>query len=101
MTIDRAEVFRLAWVWAKQEAWSRRLPKGGARMMFADCLRKSWAYHKAALARARAAVPSAFASMSLADLQTAVAVEEACDRLGWAGIERLSAMRRELAQRIA
>lgn len=101
MAFNRAEIFRLAWVWAKQEAWSRRLPRGGARIVFAACLRKAWAFHKDAAARARAATPSAFASLSVTALQTAVAVEEACDRLGWAGIERLSEMRRELASRAA
>lgn len=96
-TINRAEIFRLAWVWAKQEAWSRRLPKGGAKAVFADCLRQSWAQHKSAAARV--ARSGAFASIGTADLRRLVESTDACDRLGWAGIERLSEMRHELTFR--
>ena len=96
-TINRAEIFRLAWVWAKQEAWARRLPKGGARTVFAACLRQSWAQHKSAAARI--ARPRTFASIGTADLRNMIETTDACDRLGWAGIERLSEMRRELTYR--
>ena len=96
-TINRAEIFRLAWVWAKQEAWARRLPKGGPRKVFAACLRQSWAQHKSAAVRI--ARPRTFASISTADLRCLVESTDACDRLGWAGMERLSEMRRELTFR--
>jgi hypothetical protein len=38
MTIDRKEVFRRAWVWAKKDLWSDRAPASALRGYFRAAL---------------------------------------------------------------
>lgn len=93
MTIDRKELFTLAWAIARQEQWSRRLPS--VRGLFADALRSAWREMKrrAAIAAQRA-VPSPRAA---ADLLAAIREIENRDRLRAADLDRLSELRRAYA----
>jgi hypothetical protein len=97
MTIDRKELFTLAWAIARQEQWSRRLTS--VRGLFGDALRKAWHEMKrrAAIAaqRAQAAPPAA------ADLLAAIRDLENRERLRCADLDRLSALRREYARAAA
>lgn len=115
MGIDRAAILRRAWAWAKADAaftwvydWtpgktfgSRRASTAAERRaIFAKHLRAAWADYKRTAARA--VVPSIFSTVATADLRAEVVMLENCDaRLGWARQERLSTLRRELAQRAA
>ncbi len=114
MHIDRAAILRRAWVWAKADAaycwvydWTpgatygqrRATTAAERRALFAKHLRAAWADRKAAAAHP---VPPAFATVATADLRAEVVTLENCDaRLGWQRQERLSTLRRELAQRAA
>lgn len=115
MTIDRSEVFRLAWAWTKADAasiwvydWTpgptyghrRATTVSERRAVFAMHLRTAWAEVKRRAALCN--VPSPLALVETTDLQTEIISLENCDaRLGWARQERLSTLRRELAQRAA
>ncbi|ESW59067.1 MAG: hypothetical protein Q27BPR15_19685 [Rhodobacter sp. CACIA14H1] len=115
MGIDRAAILRRAWAWAKADAaftwvydWTpgatygqrRATTAAERRAVFAKHLRAAWANHKAAVTRA--AVPSPLALVATADLRAEVVTLENSDaRLGWARQERISTLRRELAQRAA
>lgn len=46
MTIDRSELFRLAWALAKQDLWSLRLPASRLRGLFRGALSRAWAEMK-------------------------------------------------------
>lgn len=93
MTINRKELFTLAWAIARQEQWSRRL--ASVRGLFGDALRKAWQEMKrrAAIAAQRAQV----APRAAADLLAAIRDLENRERLRWADLDRLSALRREFA----
>lgn len=115
MTIDRSEVFRLAWAWTKADAasiwiydWTpgptygqrRATTASERRAVFAMNLRKAWADVKRRAQLRK--LPSPLAVVATTDLQTEIISLENCDaRLGWARQERLSTLRRELAQRAA
>jgi hypothetical protein len=114
MGIDRAAILRRAWAWAKADTayrwvydWTpgatygqrRATTAAERRAVFAKHLRAAWADHKAAAARF---VPAAFSTAPTAALRAEVVTLENCDaRLGWARQERISTLRRELAQRAA
>lgn len=115
MGIDRAAILRCAWAWAKSDDafrwvydwtpgnnYGRRRATTAAerRAVFAKHLRAAWADHKATAARA--AAPSIFSAVPTAMLRAEVVALENCDaRLGWARQERISTLRRVLAQRAA
>lgn len=114
MGIDRAVILRRAWAWAKADAayswvtdwtpgatYGRRRATTAAerRAVFAKHLRAAWADHKATAAHAALVT---FSTVPTEQLRAEVVALENCDsRMGWAGQERLSTLRRELAQRAA
>ena len=93
MTINRKELFTLAWVYARQEQWSRRLDT--VRGLFGDALRDAWRELKR-----RAVIASERArsvSHAPADLLAAIRDLENRDRLRASDLARLSDLRREYA----
>ncbi len=90
MTIDRKELFTLAWTIARQEQWSKRLTS--VRGLFADALRSAWREMKrrAAIAVQRAQP----APRAAADLMADISEIENRDRLRAADLDRLSELRR-------
>ena len=103
MTIDRAKIMQDAWTIARRfagnkETWAQRL---------SSALKSVWWKAKRdariALELTRQAVAEArqFAGMSLAALRLAVLSLENSDRLGWAGMQELSALRGQLVKREA
>lgn len=58
MTINRAEVFRLAWAFAKADLWSLRLPASCLRSLFRAALVRAWADVKLMTARRAAERPA-------------------------------------------
>lgn len=99
MTYNRANIFTLAWAWAKQDLWSRRLPASQLCRLFRAALVRAWAEAKANAARVVA--PSRFSAMTADQLRSAIVSRENTDRLGWAGIQELGELCRELADRDA
>lgn len=103
MTIDRRALMNAAWTIARRfagnrETWAQRLSRALKSVWWEAKQNAARAAHAAAAAVARA---SQFATLTVADLRAAIESAEACDRLGHAGIEHLSAMRREAARRAA
>jgi len=92
MTIDRKEVFRLAWAWAKQDLWAARAPASALRGYFRAALVRAWADVKARAARRAAAAAVRPASEIRADIITL----ECKDRLYGADWSRLNALHVEL-----
>ena len=72
-----SEVMSLAWRHARQEHWSRRMPEGTLRSLFADALRWAWRQVKsmlegrARMAAQREADHAATAHLSASDLHKA------------------------------
>ncbi|OWU70510.1 hypothetical protein [Marinibacterium profundimaris] len=96
MTIDRAELFRLAWAWAKQDLWSRRLPASHLRGLFREALKRAWADLKRTAARLAAQRKTTAATRPAAQIQTDILVLECKDRLHGSDWQRLDALRAEL-----
>ena len=99
MSVDRHELMNLAWHLARQELWSRRLPASALRLLFPHALRTAWREmkYRAELAVARAAKPKRPAD----EIRAEILILENTDRLGFQGIERLSAARAELHEALA
>jgi hypothetical protein len=96
MTIDRKEVFRRAWVWAKQDLWSDRAPASALRGYFRAALVRAWADAKQQAAY-RAAQRAAFPAARPAEvIRTEILVLECKDRLAGADWQRLDTLRAEL-----
>jgi hypothetical protein len=96
MTIDRKEVFRLAWVWAKHDLWSARAPASALRGYFRAALVRAWADVKRQAAY-RAAQRAAFTVARPAEeIRTEIWALECKDRLAGADWQRLDALRAEL-----
>ncbi|RWR31497.1 hypothetical protein D2T29_10720 [Sinirhodobacter populi] len=96
MTIDRAELFLLAWAWAKQELWTWRLPASRLRGLFRKALSQAWAEMKRR-AVYRAQRLAAFAVARPADeIRTDILALECKDRLCGSDWQRLDALRMEL-----
>ena len=104
MQIDRRSLMKSAWTIARRfagnrETWGQRLSRALKSVW--------WAMKRDAELAARTAADLAKATVeaalkSVADLRAEVVDMENCDApLGWSGIERLSTLRRELAQRAA
>ncbi|WP_299850146.1 hypothetical protein [uncultured Roseovarius sp.] len=91
MTINRSKVFSLAWILARKQLWSNRLPASELRNLFPDALRRAWAEMKrrAVIAAERAALvlrPSVNIASEIETLENR-------SYLGHEGITRLSALR--------
>lgn len=104
MTIDRTKIMQDAWTIARRfagnkETWGQRLSRALKSVWWSA---KEKARQAAAFA-AQAAVRAAdMAGRSFEALRAELMWLENCDaRLGWAGQERISTLRRELAQRAA
>lgn len=96
MTIDRSELFRLAWALAKQDLWSLRLPASRLRGLFRGALSRAWAEMKRRAAY-RAAQRLAFATARpVAAIQTDILLLECKDTLRGSDWQRLDALRAEL-----
>ena len=104
MQIDRRALMNAAWTIARRfagnrETWGQRLSRALKSVW--------WSMKRDAEIAARAAADLAKATAeaarkSVADLRAEVVDMENCDApLGWSGIERLSTLSRELAQRAA
>lgn len=111
MHIDRAELFRLAWKWARQDeayhwvydwtpgkAYGTRRAATGAerRAIFAHHLKRAWAEMKR-VANYRAAQAAAFAKLrNHDDIQAEILTFECKDTIRGADWTRLDALRAEL-----
>lgn len=99
MTIDRAELFRLAWAMARQDLWSLRLPASRLRGLFHAALKRAWATVKCQAAY-RAKRLAAFAVARPADeIRADILTLECKDRLRGSDWQRLDALRAELFAR--
>jgi hypothetical protein len=97
MTINRKELFTLAWAIARQDQWSRRLPS--LRGLFGDALRQAWREMKR---RAELAAKRPTPTLRpAADLMAGILDLENRDRLRGAELERLSSLRAEYAVSVA
>ena len=86
--INRSEIFSLAWTFARQDLWSRRLPASELRNLFPDCLRRAWKEMKR-----RAAYRAERAKLVLrpsAEIWAQIQDMENRSFLGHAGHDRLS-----------
>ncbi len=100
MTFNRAEIMQAAWTIARRfagnrETWGQRLSRA---LKAVWCNVKDAARIAADLARTAAQEAARFAGRSAASIRAEVEELENTDRLGFAGIERLSHARRALAQ---
>ncbi len=97
MTIDRAELFRLAWIWAKQDLWSHRAPASRLRAYFKAALARAWRELKARAQRRAAMIAAAASARPLAVVQAELWAFECKDTLRGADWETLAALQAELA----
>ena len=97
MTINRKELFSLAWTIARQEQWSRRLPS--LRGVFGDALSQAWREMKRRIELA--AMRPTPTPRPAADLMVGILDLENRDRLRGADLERLSSLRAEYAVSVA
>lgn len=81
MTVNRAEVFRLAWVWAKQDLWSRRAPASQLRAFFRAALSRAWADLRAQAVRAAETILHAANARPANVLRALIVTLENQDRL--------------------
>lgn len=101
MTIDRAKIMKAAWQIVRRFAGNRET----LAQRMSRALKSVWwdakrdAQRARELARQAVAEARQFAGMSLADLRLAVLSLENSDRLGWAGMQELSALRGLLVKR--
>ena len=96
MQIDRKEVFRRAWLWARQDLWAARAPATALRGFFRAALVRAWAEVKTQAAY-RAAQRAAFTSARpAAEIRNDIWVLECKDRLVGADWQRLDHLRAEL-----
>lgn len=99
MTFDRAHIMTEAWIIARRfagnpETWGQRLSRA-LKLVWWNA--KEASRQAVALARAAAEKAAHFAGRSAACIRAEVEDMENTDRLGFAGIERLSEARRALA----
>jgi len=97
MTIDRSELFRLAWQMARQELWSQRLPASRLRSLFPAALKRAWvAMKQQAAYRAQRLIT--FATAHPADeIRADILTLECKDAMRGCDWQRLDALRVELA----
>ncbi|MEM9432217.1 MAG: hypothetical protein AAGA32_22575, partial [Pseudomonadota bacterium] len=93
----RSELMTLAWMFARQDHWSLRMPKGTLHTLFPDALRRAWAQMKSVVAR-RAERLAELGSMDPEALRRQIIGLENTDTLGAECRERLAAARRALAE---
>lgn len=104
MTLDRRALMQAAWTIARRfagnrETWGQRLSRA-LKLVWWNAKEK--ARQAIEFARAEAARAAALAALSVEALRRELLALENCDsRIGWAGQERISTLRRELAQRAA
>ncbi len=94
---NRRRVMTFAWTWARQRAWSTRTFK--PRAFMGEALRAAWANERNLLSHEarQAAVTLRPATVLRAEIE----MTEAREMLGFAGIERLAALRSELSRALA
>ena len=97
MTVDRAELFRLAWIWAKQDLWSHRAPASRLRAYFKAALVRAWQDMKARAKRRAAMIAAAASARPLAVVQAALWAFECKDPLRGNDWNTLAALQAELA----
>lgn len=103
MTFDRAQIMQEAWTIARRfagnrETWGQRLSRA-LKLVWWNA--KEAARRAVEVARRAAEQAAAFAGYTAADLRAEIESMENTDRLGFEGIERLSATRRALAEVVA
>ena len=93
--INRSELMKLAWAYARQDHWSRRMPAGTLRSLFPDALRAAWQEmrSRAELAAERAAE---VAGLNVAALRAELLSLENTDYLGHEGMRRMSVVQSAL-----
>ena len=97
LTINRSELMNLAWGFARQEHWSKRMPAGTLHSLFPAALREAWRQMKS-LTASRAERAAQVASLDLDAIRAEITALENADTLGHAGRDRLSALRRALSE---
>ena len=97
MTIDRAELFRLAWVWAKQDLWSDRAPASELRAYFKAALARAWQEMKTRAQRRAAMIAEAAKARPLDVVQADLWAFECKDTLRGFDWQTLAALKAELA----
>ncbi len=96
MTIDRAELFRFAWLLARKQLWVLRLPASRLRSLFPEALSEAWAELKRRAAY-RAAQRKAHANARPAtEVRSDIQALECKDRLSGSDWTRLDMLRGEL-----
>ncbi|MCB0638560.1 MAG: hypothetical protein KDC54_18145 [Lewinella sp.] len=89
MTYNRAEIMKAAWVEAKDTFIRFSYSRHQLRGLFAVALRNAWAKAKNA---------ARMAARSAESIRMQIITMENTDRLGWDGLQKLSALRTALAQ---
>ena len=93
--INRSDLMKLAWAFARQDHWSRRMPAGTLRSLFPDALRSAWKEMRirAELAAKRAAEMS---GLDVSALRAELLSLENTDYLGHKGMRRMTAVQSAL-----
>ncbi len=94
--IDRRELMKLAWTYARQEHWSRRMPGGTLRGLFPAALRRAWKDMKRRTAQ-QAKLTTLAAQADAEALRRKIFHLDQKTRLGPAGHRELGEARRLLA----
>lgn len=97
MTIDRAELFRLAWAIAKQDLWSYRAPASKLRSYFKAALVKAWQEMKRQAAYRAAMIAAAADARPVEVVRAELWAFECKDSIRGADWQTLAALKAELA----
>ncbi|KFI24901.1 hypothetical protein [Paenirhodobacter enshiensis] len=96
MTIDRAELFRLAWVMARHDLWSLRLPASRLHGLFPAALKRAWATVKCQAAYRAQRLAVFTAGRPADEIRADILTLECKGRLRGPDWQRLDALRAEL-----
>lgn len=97
MTIDRAELFRLAWAFAKQDLWSNRAPASQLRTFFRSALVRAWQEMKVRAARRAAMIAAAAKATPLDVVKADLWAFDCKDTMRGKDWQTLAALKAELA----
>lgn len=96
MTINRSELFALAWELARQDLWRLRLPGSRLRGLFPAALSRAWSIMKAHAAYRARYIAAAATARPVEEIRTEIVTLECKDCLRGADWLRLDDLRSEL-----
>ena len=96
MTINRSELFALAWELARQDLWRLRLPASRLRGLFPAALSRAWSIMKGRAAYRARCIAAAATARPVEEIRTEIVTLECKDCLRGADWLRLDALRAEL-----